>query len=69
MSRQDNAIFVEQSFSTEVVSYFYVPYFFDKCPENYQRPLVKRHRFCMHRVPFIETGYSLSRPHCATVEK
>ena len=25
MSRQDNAIFVEQSFSTEVVSYFYVP--------------------------------------------
>ena len=27
--------------------------FFDKCPENYLRPIVKRHRFCMHCVPFI----------------
>ena len=26
---------------------------FDKFPENYYRPLVKRHRFCMHCVPFI----------------
>ena len=26
--------------------------FFYKFPENYLRPLVKRHRFCMHCMPF-----------------
>ena len=61
MSRQDNAPFVEQSLSTEVVSYFYLPSCFDKCPENYSKPLVKRHRFCMHCVPFILFIYAVWR--------
>ncbi len=50
---QDNATFVEQSLNIEVVSYFFRLILLTNFMKIIEEPLGKRHRFCMHCVPFI----------------